>query len=263
MFAKYKINLKTLTIGATATTINIPLTLEHQLIDQNELINTKFVNVEVENAINPILDYEKTRFIPSGSTGIVNKITYALTFINNANNFESIGFTNDDIKFRKNNFKLSFLNLKFYDSPNATDQRLISIITLYPKITLSNLDLNGNVNPANKIPIIFTVSNPLKNPRGIFEGYHIYHYKDEVNLDLPKELYMKANFNNAKTGKSTNLMTENEALSIDKLVNKLYTKYILIRNNTGYYYEIDSTYSNNVIIDNDNITINLYQIQAL
>ena len=82
---------------------------------------------------------------------------------------------------------------------------------------------------------------------------------------------MRASFNNAKTGKSTNLMVDGQPYTIDNLVNKLYTRYILFRNDTGYFYEIDPTYhgdpnivgTNNVNYVNDDVIINLYQIQSL
>ena len=44
MFAnQVQINLTTLASGATATTINIPITMEYQLVDQTDIINTVFV----------------------------------------------------------------------------------------------------------------------------------------------------------------------------------------------------------------------------
>ena len=96
---------------------------------------------------------------------------------------------------------------------------------------------------------------------------------------------MKATFNNAKTGKSIGFMsTDNPSLPIDELIkttislpshnlintnikNNLYTRYILKRDVDGYFYDIDTTYSNNVnYISNQNINsyeINLYQISSI
>ena len=76
---------------------------------------------------------------------------------------------------------------------------------------------------------------------------------------------MKASFNNAKTGKSTNLMIENTAYNIDQLVNKLYTKYTLIKDTDKYYYTIDPTYKTptNVSYVGNTAIINLYEIQVL
>ena len=49
MFARYQINLTTLSATTTATTINIPISLESQEIGQSELIDKVFVDVQVEN----------------------------------------------------------------------------------------------------------------------------------------------------------------------------------------------------------------------
>lgn len=270
MFAKYQININGVS-ATTASTINIPINLEFQLVDQAELIEKQFVDIETEKAINSILDYEKVRFIPIDSSfNIFDNVKYNIIFSGGVNNYGGIGFTNDDIKFRKNNFKLSFLKLNFYDTDKATDQRLISFVTLFPKINDTDLHpLNStvyvpsSVKPANQINTTFILDNPLNNSKGNFEGFYLYNYKDEVTNLLPKELFMKASFNNAKSGKTINLMTISSAQTIDNLVNNLHTKYILKRNNTGYYYEIDTIYSTNVGISGNTITVNLYQIQSL
>ena len=45
------------------------------------------------------------------------------------------------------------------------------------------------------------------------------------------------------------------------LVNNLYTRYVLTRDTEGYYYEIDTNYSNNVTTpNNDTYIVDLYQI---
>src|ERR1700747_1938325 len=119
MFAnRYQINLTTLATGTTATTINIPINLEFQVVDQGELVQRVFVDTEVEKAINPILDYEKVRFLPTDLSSIhIDEITYSLN-ISGATDYAAIGFTDDDIKFERNNFTYTFLNLAFYDTDN-------------------------------------------------------------------------------------------------------------------------------------------------
>lgn len=281
MSAKYEIRLSDLS-GVTHTYINVPVTLTPQMTDQAELVKRKFVDVEVEKAINPILDYEKVRFSPiyfpdPNNTSVyefVNNITYNVKFINSAgfptgmSYYSDISITDDDIRYGKKRFENSFLNLSFFDTDRATDQRLISFINVFPRITMNDVQVAGDPKPglpkpANQIPITFTLSDPIKDPSGFAEGFFIYNYKDEVSASLPKELYMRARFNNAADGKTTNMMTEGTAYYIDDLVNKLYTKYVLYRNNTGFFYAIDETYSNNITRVGDNITIDIYQIQAL
>lgn len=217
----------------------------------------------------------------------VNNIVYNISFltgtppvINGVSTYNDIGFSDSDIKFKTNAFKQSFLSLLFYDSDNALEQRLISYVDLFPNITGNDLNplnatngLPGQPKPASEIPVSFVISNPLLKCSNSSEGFYLYDYKDTIPVGGFKYLYMRASFNNAKTGKITNLMVDDSPYTIDNLVNKLYTRYILIRNNTGFYYKIDDTYNlntsgnhtgaNNVTITNNNIIVNLYQIQAL
>lgn len=267
---RYQINLSTLASGTTATTINIPIIMDYQIVDQGELIERVFVTTEVEKAINPILDYEKVRFLPTDLNGShVDKITYTLN-LNGATDYAAIGFTDDDIRFEKNNFKETFINLGFYDTDNPLTQRLISNLTLFSHITTNDLlpynttfGIPGQPKPASQINLTFVVSNPILNTRGDAEGYYLYDYKDELKIGESKYLYMRSTFKNAKTGKSINLMVQSSAASIDNLIHMLYTRYILYRNHTGFYYKIDDSYTGNVFYSSNNVIINLYDIKAL
>jgi hypothetical protein len=246
---QYQINLSTLETGTTATTINIPFNIDFQLVDQSELIDRVFVDVEVEKSINPILDYEKVRFLPLDLSGAdMDRLIYDVDLFG-ATNYGDIGFTDDDIKYEKNSFKQTFLNLSFYDTDNPLTQKLITNITLFSEIKETDLlpigttsGIPGQPKPASQIPLSFVVENPILFPRSVSEGYHLYDYKDELNIGDFKYLYMRASFKNAKTGSTTNLMVMNTATTIDNLVHLLYTRYKLIRNSTGYYYQIDDTY---------------------
>jgi hypothetical protein len=267
---KVKINISTLSGTTTATTINIPFRMEYQLVDQAELIQDVFVETEVEKAINPIIDYDKVRFLPINSNNQpIDKLIYNLDLLGNKN-YASIGFTNNEIEAEFNSFKQTYLSLLFYDTDNALTQNLISSITLFSTLTQADLTPSGKPKSADEIGLTFIVENPIINPRGNAEGYYIYDYKSELEIDGFKYLYMRASFKNAKTGKNTNLMVKQEATTIDKLVNQLYTRYKLIRTNTGYYYQLDTTYngnnvvgSNNVTTNSNSATINLYQINSL
>jgi hypothetical protein len=279
----YKINFNTL--GAlTGSSINIPLNMGFQLVDQSEIIETKFVNNEINKNINSILNYDKTKFKPiinnNSLITLVGDITYKVHFLNSVNQFNpdsyfgDIGFDNFDVKFRKKAFTNSFLRLSFYDSDITLDQRLLSFITLFPKINATDYatGLNpswGTITPVNNLKLQFTCSNNLVDRSLNGEGFFIYDYLDEVQ-DAPKELYMRAEFNNAKDGKTTQLMSTSYTLnSVDNLftttngtnlINNLFTRYILKKVNGQYFYEIDTTYSNNVQVINNDYTVDLYQI---
>ncbi len=285
---RYQINLSTISSGATDIYLNIPLSLESQEIGKSELIQTKFVDVETEKAINPILDYDKVRFLPVNSNNVnINKIFYNVD-LTGSTTYGAIGFDNDDIKFLRNNFTQTFLYLAFYDTDNPMNQRLVSYVTLFSEITPDNLlpdnerqvttygsviGLPGQPKRATDIPLQFVLSSPIFNPRGFGEGYHLYDYKDELDIGQWKYLYMKASFKNAKTGKTTGLMVKNTGLlKIDEVIKEVYTRYKLFRNLTGYYYQIDDTYqvdvasgANNVSISTEpnDIIINLYQIRVV
>jgi hypothetical protein len=249
-----------------------------------------FVDVQVENAINPISDYEKVRFLPLNSNNKpLISITYNLS-LSGLTDYKAIGFADDDIKYEKSCFKESFIYMGFYDSPNPMTQRLISYITIFSKLNDNDflgvesgqtqtygsvIGIPGQPVPANEVNLQFIVKNPILKPLSFSEGYYLYDYRDELNIGQFKYLYMRASFKNAKTGKSTNLMVKNKALPVNSLVNELYTRYILSRDTTGYYYKIDGDYQgnldangnvvsgkNNVTYDNNEIVVNLYQIQA-
>lgn len=280
MYANYKINLSTIS-ATTATTINIPISIEYQIVDTAELIESTFIELETERAINPILDYDKARFIPRHQAIDIDKIVYMIDFLSTGNTmqiptyYSDIGFDDQDIRLRRNYFKESHIYLGFFDTDNPMTQTLVSEIDIYNALTVDDLypsgttrpNIAGQPKPATQIPVRFVLSNPLKFKTGGYEGYHIYTYKNNYVIGMPKYLYMKAFYFNAKTGKSINLMTEPIQYKINDLINKLYTRYKLYRDTTGFYYEIDDAYSTNVVYaqngNNWDVIINLYQIQTL
>lgn len=280
MFVKYKINTSILS-GATATTVNIPINLSYQIIDNAELVEKVFVEIETQRAVNPILDYEKARFVPvDDALGQIGKIMYQIYFLSGGTiqtptYYSNLGFDDSDIKFERNVFKESYLYLGFYDSENQLTQNLVTELEVYSMLTSDDLyptgtpkpNVAGQPKPASQIPVRFVLSSPMLVRQGFYEGYYIYDYKDEVKIDLPKYLYMKATYINAKTGKSTNLMTEPNPFKIDDLILKLYTKYKLYRDTTGFYYQLDETYSSNISYsigpNNTDVLVKLYEIQTL
>lgn len=261
--------------------LKLPISLDFSTLDQFEVLSKDFIEVERKKAINPIIDYDKTRFIPKNLSGnVIENIKYKLNFlkngvINSQTMYSDIGFVDNDIKFRKNNFTKSFLRLNFYDSDSPVNQNLISNVTIFSRITKDDIktydDGIGIPSLANEFPLRFILNNPISKPDGFSEGFYLYHYKSDVKFDLPRELYMRASFNNAKTGKITQFMTSSSPQNINSLNSKIYTRYVLKRDSSGFYYELDTTYSTNINysfdLDNDGVaddlTIELYEIQVL
>ena len=254
----------------TGTTINIPINLKFTPVDQSELIEKEFVEKETEKAINPIIDWEKARYIPveNGNTNQVPEVIYNLTFKGGGTTYGSIGFIYDDVKFLKNKFKQSFLRLNFYDSDITTNQNLLFYITIFAQLTLQDHKVTtpgntyGQPLPVNSLPIRFRLSDPITIPSGFAEGYFIHYLKSAAQIANSKEVFMRASFSNAKDGKTTNLMTSTVALPVDQLVNNLHTKYVLKRDIDGFYYEIDAT-APNVSYTSGTYTINLYEIDTI
>jgi len=284
---KFTINLKQLT-SQTGVTMNIPVSMGYQLVDQDEIVQTKFVDVEINNSINATLDYDRMKFNPVTIIGqgvsAIENILYRVHFLNSSNQFDpysyfgDIGFDNFDIKFRKKAFTKSFLRLNFYDSDIPTNQRLISFITLFPKIVPTDYSAGGStpwgtITPVNNLKIQFELGDNSIDRSLNSQGFFIYHYKDEVTDIIPKELYMRADFNNAKNGKTTGMMSTSVTTNtIDNLIvttqgsnntNNVFTKYILSKVGDKYVYNIDTTYSTNVQVVSNDYIVDLYQITAV
>lgn len=276
MFAdRIKINLNTLKSGATETYIKLPLTMEYQLVDTGELIQREFVDIETEKTINPILDYDRVRFTPIDANGnIINNVVYNTYHLSSTgsytNNYEDIGFVYDDVKFRKNSFFKSFLRLSLYDSDDVMSQNFVGFITLFCKLRKTDLISTNTLNnvlgmpkPINQIFTTFVVENPILNKESNAEGYYLYYYKDSLNIGETKTLYMKANFNNAKTGFDKNMMKVNTTpLSLTQLVQEQHIKIVITRTTSGYYYRFDETQPN-ISLSNNQVVVNLYEIKSL
>jgi hypothetical protein len=63
--------------------------------------------------------------------------------------------------------------------------------TLFSALKTEDLTSSGKVKVASEILLTFSVENPILNPRGFAEGYHLYDYKDGLKLGETKYLYMR------------------------------------------------------------------------
>ncbi len=222
----------------------------------------------MENAINPIIDYEKVKFKPTFNNENINSLTYYL-YLNGTvspSTLDQLGYGYNDVQYNLNSFKTSFLRLYFYDSNITTDQNLIFILDLFPeiyeedKIDLGNFDL-GKVKPLNQISSKLQSYNGNKFLDRSSDGYNIFYFKNIVTLQNSLELFMRAEFFNAKTGIITNLMTIGTSVDITNLTDNLFTKYTLERNELGNIYRLDTSQQNvSYNVSNKNYEINLYRI---
>lgn len=203
------------------TSINIPLSLEFTPTDNSELIQDKFVNDEVNNAINQITDYKKVRFKPAkvvnGVWEVIDEFKIENVFLPSGTtpNYETIvgesvspystlGFIDDDLFCRYNKLMRSFLSLDFYDSPDVNVNSLLSFTYVYTQIFEDQKYITGLALPAVDSPVSYRIGDPLLKPRSVHEGFHLYWYKDLVDNapNMEYSMYMTATFNNAKNGHS-------------------------------------------------------------
>jgi len=281
------IGLSPITVGATPmvaieTSSNHNLKVNNKVVILNKLTSIFNKEFEVKQVGDNASLKKETIFVIEPTT-----IPTATQISDNLNittikkvltNWGGIGFNDDDLNLRKNFFTKSFLQLDFYDTDMVTNQNLVSAITLFPKLPREFIP------SAINFQLSFNLGNPIIDKEQNGEGFSLYYFKDEVlpNPLPPKYLYMRATFNNAKTGKSSGFMsTANPNLSIDDLIeptaddplniititnkNNLFTRYILTRTNDGYFYEIDTDYSSsNVLYDasSNSYTINLYEVSS-
>jgi hypothetical protein len=254
----------------SSVNINLPTSQVPGLAGQTEIIESKFVDVEVKKSINDIIDYEKAKFFPINNKKVIaDDITYIVNLYNDDKTYyeptttwANAGFELEDIQNLKNSFTKTFLRLDFYDNDSNTNQNLLFFITLFPKILIGDIEQDPN-----NINLQFKLGDSLKNRDKNGEGFFLYYFKDEVLPTVSKEIYMRASFLNAKTGEAHNLMSTDVELPINELIEpgggKLYTKYILTREPDGYRYEIHNNNSNVTHSSNvDEIIVNLYRIKV-
>ena len=288
-----KIRLDTLT---TATTIDIPLTIDAIPSDNTDLVNNRFVDGEVQKAVNPIIDYKKVRFKPATVQGddwtIVPEIKIKLEFFNKENPpvynrfYSSLGFTSDDLFCRSNRVMKSFLTLNYYKSTNPTDNTLLTSSNIFTQIGDDQKDVYGNVLKNNECPISFELGDPTLKPEMVHEGFHIYWYEELVKTSPNNEyvFYLSPTYQNADNGEVSVMTPVKSQLSGSRSANNTrdlggqdgtqYIKVILKYDDTDgkFKYTIDSlnvrqliTNGGGIDWNNDELnhipTLTLYQLQ--
>ena len=204
----------------TGSTINISLGTNFFPVDNSELIQTKFVDEEVQNSINPIVDYKKLIFKPTDNNdNYISKFKINLNFytpqsIANGSPehrgsgaepgvYSDIGFTFDDLFCRTNRFINSFIRISFFDTPVSGENNLLFFSDIYTQIGDDQKNDAGFPLSNNQSPISFILGDPVLEPNEVHEGFHIYWFKDLVDNAPNKEydVYMVVQFNNASNGR--------------------------------------------------------------
>jgi len=204
----------------------IPIGSTFDLLGQNMAI-TEYESDIVEQIINPIDDFEVTRFSHKMYSSTQTSCNYEFYFFNgdltsptvdvtattNANNwvldYTGATFTDNELYYFADSFKRSFFKLDFYDSVSAETQQLYFTVILPTYEGTTKTGYIG-VSPS------FTQVD-VKKPKYILdflgdkEGFFFYWLKNRTYLDITK-FYMSAKFFNAKVGQFTRMMNSPQGL---------------------------------------------------
>ena len=182
-------------------TLKIELCSNNNLNGLEESIND-FVQEEIEQSINSIIDGDKTRFLPDA------QVEYIFNFFNSTTSdftpsLLNAGFTNVDISNREEFVLRSFYIIQLFDSINIENQILIH---------------NGYYNGFNFIFENGTNSSYLITEDDEFSNFYILNnFINEITGSTTVNLFAKFLFYNAKTGKLQVFFNEdNENLTTEE-----------------------------------------------
>lgn len=247
-------------LGKPNNYFKIPIELKALPIDNTESADFDFVEEQSLLAINTVDDYEKVRFAPFNN---IKKIQFRLKDkLGNPLTYSYFGYTNDDLRFRKNRFKNSFLRMNFFDSPNPSNQRLAFQIQLFNQINSFNRDINGNLLDVTISPVIYEIIDPITIRNGISEGFYLYWLKYPKIDEYPLNFYMYPSFANAVDGNNTNFVSYSSAVSINQYNSINFIKYILTLGTGTNIYRTDVT-DRQINQSGDTLIIDLYLINIV
>ena len=201
--------------------VTIPLGQVFEETGREQLIET-WEEVKIQDAVNPINDYETTKYYHNSSTNQSN-IFYRFEFWdeNNSqyeNSFNPLGYLDKELAKDKKSFVKSFFKLDFYDTPIRKEQKLMFSMIMpannckkQKEVDISKIEdpIEYYTQESKGIyPIRYKVYTPevqLGPFSGKNENYYIHWLKDR-ELYTGDTFYMACNFFNAKTGKSTRMV---------------------------------------------------------
>lgn len=141
--------------------------------------------------------------------------------ITNGDLLMHLGFTDEDVYYRRKKIEKTFIRLSFYNSKDPFTQMLLFYSTifldsgeLYTKyinnlnntkraknVPLVNQDIFGD----NNLTLSFSVTDRYNRNKSS-EGFYLYLFPDGLQEGEERTLYMKAEFNHAGNGKTVPLM---------------------------------------------------------
>jgi len=207
--------------------ITLPVGQIFDEVGREQLIKT-YEEVELQDAINIIQDYETTRY-NYGNPGADDNynIFYEFKFFDPVNNdyginsvnFNHAGFLDKDLARQYKSFTKSFFKFDYYDSPIREEQKLMFTMVMpttnckKDEVMIDPVEdpvayyaqLAQGVDPNNIVYDIYIPEVQLGPAKGKDENYYIHWLKKRDLFDI-ETFYMSCKFFNAKTGKATKFL---------------------------------------------------------
>ena len=208
--------------------VTIPIGQIFDEAGREQLVET-WEDVKIQEAVNPINDYETTRYYHNNITNNGN-IFYHFEFWDEdngqyENNFNTVGYLDKELAKDKQSFMKSFFKFDFYDTPSRKEQKVMFSMIMPANNCKKEreVDISVDEDPIEYytqqskgiFPIRYKVYTPevqLGPFSGKNENYYVQWLKDR-ELYTGETFYMSCNFFNAKTGKSIRMVNRDYTLN--------------------------------------------------
>ena len=245
--------------------ITIPISQNFDEVGREQLLEI-YDEVELQDNINPIIDYETTRY--SHLFPPDNKIYYKFQFRDYNtetynDDFTLLGYTQKELAKKSSAVNKSFFKLDYYDSPVREEQKLMfSVIMPLNNCIKVERQVIVEEDPYEYysqiakgiIPPVYGVYSPtmiLGPNKGINETYYIQWLKKRDIYDMDT-FYMSCKFFNAKTGKVIKMINESPPNPLPETYDFRNWFYYQVKLNINpalvgpkYYYEVRTFNINN------------------
>ena len=221
-----------LNIQLPLTTFAVPNPLKEDL--RSNIFTNEFADANV----NKIVDMEKIPFrLANSNKTLIDRLSICLY------DGYSFDFSLNEYGTVPSYVKNSFLRMSFYDSPNTQTQELIGTMCLF----FGGASISGNCGTDgliyenistsffNNLNVYSVYSSSIKKNTSC-EGLTLYAFKHNYELVNEMPIYMKLEFNDAKTGRRTPLCPfRTEEISLKNLSTTLYFPCVMTYNKENGY----------------------------